>query len=91
MSSTPPQPAAGTDDRLAMGLLAAHIPLTLLLDLAETFGPPSRDIFTNEDCDGAARWLPQARDSAAPVPANAPETPVWASSSWPRTDASVRA
>lgn len=36
------------EEALTMGLLAAHIPLTLLLDLAETFGPPSHDIFEDE-------------------------------------------
>lgn len=35
-------------DALAMGLLQAHIPLTLLLDLAETFGPPSQQILESE-------------------------------------------
>ncbi|HEV7208602.1 MAG TPA: hypothetical protein VGN54_07675 [Mycobacteriales bacterium] len=34
---------------LSMSLLAAGIPLTLLLDLAESFGPPSADILAGED------------------------------------------
>lgn len=42
----------GAGDRaadLSMSLLAAGIPLTLLLDLAENFGPPSADILAAED------------------------------------------
>lgn len=47
-----------TVDALAMHLLAAHIPLTLLLDLAENFGPPSTQISATEVPVGEdARWL----------------------------------
>lgn len=47
-----------TADALAMHLLAAHIPLTLLLDLAENFGPPSTQISATEVPVGEdARWL----------------------------------
>jgi hypothetical protein len=35
-------------DELPMNLLAAGIPLTLLLDLAENFGPPSAQILAAE-------------------------------------------
>ncbi|HVV29544.1 MAG TPA: hypothetical protein VHC41_01565 [Mycobacteriales bacterium] len=48
---------------LAMSLLAAHIPLTLLLDLAENFGPPSAQILASESEPVPAWWLP--RPSAA--------------------------
>lgn len=40
--------AAVDVDELTMSLLAAGIPLTLLLDLAESFGPPSAAILAEE-------------------------------------------
>lgn len=39
-------------------LLASHVPLTLLLDLADPGGPHSADLMWNEA--GAADWLPRA-------------------------------
>jgi len=44
----PADPQSAEDD-LSMSLLAAGIPLTLLLDLAESFGPPSAQILAGED------------------------------------------
>jgi hypothetical protein len=71
---------------LPMNLLAAGIPLTLLLDLAENFGPPSNQILEAEhdsvyhDPDEpAADWLshlptPGTAALQAPVPgARAPQ------------------
>ena len=67
-------------DDLPMNLLAAGIPLTLLLDLAENFGPPSSQILEAEhdavyhDPDEpAADWLahlptPGTAAMQAPVP-----------------------
>jgi hypothetical protein len=68
-----------TADDLPMNLLAAGIPLTLLLDLAENFGPPSNQILEAEhdsvyhDPDEpAADWL-----SHLPTPGTAAlQTPV---------------
>ena len=40
-------------------LLAAHVPLTLLLDLADPFGPHSSDVFDAEP--GSSDWLPTPR------------------------------
>lgn len=37
-------------------LLAAHVPLSLLLDLADVYGPHSGDLFTVER--GLLDWLP---------------------------------
>lgn len=41
-------PVAAYADSIAMRMLAAGIPLTLLLDLAEAFGPPSAEILVEE-------------------------------------------
>lgn len=49
---TPIMPVA---DSFAMRMLQAGIPLTLLLDLAEQFGPPSVDILRAEGND--CGWL----------------------------------
>ena len=49
------EPVATNDGRLAMRLLAAGIPLTLLLDLAENFGPPSVQILCEETADDS--WV----------------------------------
>ncbi len=61
-----------------MDLLAAHIPLTLLLDLAENFGPPSQEILQSE-----AATSDPADTSRTPAPVSddesLPKTP------WPRT------
>ena len=54
--------AVEDDDRLAGrtgALLAAHVPLSLLLDLADPCGPDSRDVFATEP--GSADWLPSPR------------------------------
>lgn len=51
-----------TGEPLPMRLLAAGIPLTLLLDLAESFGPPSGDILRDER--GDADWLRSAPEQA---------------------------
>ena len=51
-------PAAGgaaADDTAAGALLAAHVPLSLLFDLAEPFGPDSCSLL--EDEGGEAGWL----------------------------------
>jgi hypothetical protein len=56
-------PVTRVADDFAMRLLSDHIPLTLLLDLAEQFGPPSGDILRNEiplDPAGALDWIPTA-------------------------------
>ena len=47
-----PAPAAPTR---AESLLAAHVPLSLLLDLVDPGGPRSRDLLTAEP--GTADWL----------------------------------
>ncbi len=39
----------------AVAMLAAHVPLSLLLDLADPAGPRSRDLLTAEA--GSAEWL----------------------------------
>lgn len=54
------------DDALTMGLLAAHIPLTLLLDLAETFGPPSHQILESEGHEIEVPLMRTDEDSPAP-------------------------
>ena len=43
-----------------MGLLAAGIPLSLLLDLADSAGPQSRDLAEHETGDSS--WLGWSRD-----------------------------
>lgn len=48
--------APDASDELAMGMLGAGIPLTLVLDLAESFGPPSAEILATEDPE-AGDWL----------------------------------
>jgi hypothetical protein len=49
------------DDLLVMDLLAAHVPVTLLLDLA---APPDADeVYVTEG--GTADWLGSLRSSAA--------------------------
>jgi hypothetical protein len=42
--------AVRNDDRV-MGLLAAGVPLTLLIDLVDPLGPPSREILLHESGD----------------------------------------
>ena len=61
-------------DELPMNLLAAGIPLTLLLDLAENFGPPSSEILEAEhdavyhDPDEpAADWLSHLPTAGTPT------------------------
>lgn len=53
-----PEPAArtqpGADE--VRRLLAAHVPLSLLMDLADPDGPPSGELFTAEP--GSCDWLP---------------------------------
>ncbi|HEU0101290.1 MAG TPA: hypothetical protein VFR07_03145 [Mycobacteriales bacterium] len=64
---TPPGRSYGRDplpdgDALAARtgqLLAAHVPLSLLLDLSDPGGPHSRDLFDAEP--EAASWLPAPR------------------------------
>jgi hypothetical protein len=54
-------PVTRVADDFAMRLLGDHIPLTLLLDLAEHFGPLSSDILHNEislDPSADLRWIP---------------------------------
>jgi|GEM_PF-6096841 len=51
------EPFDDPDDELPMHLLAAGIPLTLLLDLAENFGPPSHQILESE-VDEPENWIP---------------------------------
>ncbi|MDX6202111.1 MAG: hypothetical protein QOF82_3139 [Frankiales bacterium] len=46
-----------------MGLLAAGIPLSLLMDLVDAGGPQSRDLVDNEV--GDASWLGWSRSHAA--------------------------
>jgi hypothetical protein len=64
-TSEQPEPQPGDDelaDRIA-ALLAAHVPLSLLLDLGDPAGPHSRDLFAAEA--GQADWLlPAPRPSA---------------------------
>lgn len=49
-------------DRQGMDLLAAHVPLTLLIDLAEAPGPASDDILDNERPAAAElAWLVASR------------------------------
>ena len=45
-----------------MGLLAAGIPLSLLLDLADAAGPQSQDLAEHEDGDSS--WLGWSREHA---------------------------
>ncbi len=49
-----PHPDEPAPDRTS-ALLAAHVPLTLLLDLADPSGPHSRDLLAEEP--GDADWL----------------------------------
>lgn len=49
-----PSPTACPPTR-AESLLAAHVPLSLLLDLVDPAGPRSRDLLTAEP--GTADWL----------------------------------
>lgn len=49
-------PTDQSANSLPMRMLAAGVPLTLLMDLAEAFGPPSASIMTEERGDAA--WLP---------------------------------
>jgi hypothetical protein len=44
----PAQPSRDEADKQGMDLLAAHVPLTLLIDLAGDAGPGSRDILLDE-------------------------------------------
>jgi len=69
-----PAPVDQVADELPMNLLAAGIPLTLLLDLAENFGPPSSQIPEAEhdavyhDPDApAADWLSHLPTSGTPA------------------------
>lgn len=63
--AAPTESGPAPEQSLPMRLLAAGIPLTLLLDLAEQFGPPSRDILRAEH--GDAEWL--LADVLTPRPA----------------------
>jgi hypothetical protein len=56
------------DDALTMDLLAAHIPITLLLDLAETFGPPSRQILESEGHEAEVPVMREGDGSGDPSP-----------------------
>ena len=47
--------ASATGASRAAALLAAHVPLSLLLDLADPSGPRSDDLMTAEP--GTADWL----------------------------------
>ena len=51
----PTAPATADGPSRAVALLAAHVPLSLLLDLADPSGPCSDDLMTAEP--GAADWL----------------------------------
>ena len=44
----PSQPSRDDADKQGMDLLAAHVPLTLLIDLAGDRGPGSREILLDE-------------------------------------------
>lgn len=44
----PAQPSRDDADQQGMDLLAAHVPLTLLIDLADDPAPASREILTEE-------------------------------------------
>lgn len=62
-------PPAGADGRRRPGgqtpaaLLAAHVPLSLLLDLADPTGPHSRDLLAEEP--GSADWLQRSPEQPA--------------------------
>ncbi|HEY5335368.1 MAG TPA: hypothetical protein VIJ71_05035 [Mycobacteriales bacterium] len=58
----PDAEVADAPDRHGMDLLAAHVPLSLLLDLAQRRGPQSKQILKTEvpDEDELA-WLSSAR------------------------------
>lgn len=50
-----PSPAPACPHTRAESLLAAHVPLSLLLDLVDPSGPHSLDLMTAEP--GTADWL----------------------------------
>lgn len=52
---SPPAALRPATAERAAALLAAHVPLSLLLDLAEPAGPRSRDLLDAEP--GTADWL----------------------------------
>jgi hypothetical protein len=80
----PNDDAEENDEALTMGLLAAHIPLTLLLDLAETFGPPSHEILEDEG------HLPEPR-MTHPEENNPDPLPLRTSPQRPSVDAPIEA
>ena len=52
----PPDQALDPLDRDVMGLLAEHVPLSLLMDLALPAGPPSSDVLTAEGLPTDRWW-----------------------------------
>ena len=56
LTETPAHPSTGTPTSRALGLLAAGVPLSLLLDLASAV--PSHDLFDVEV--GDTTWVPHA-------------------------------
>lgn len=60
--TVPEAGASDAPDRQGMDLLAAHVPLSLLLDLAQRRGPKSQQILATEVPDDAdLAWLGSAR------------------------------
>jgi hypothetical protein len=59
--------AAGTDegDQRVMGLLSEHVPLSLLVDLADPEGPASDEILQSEGMPEDAWWVQEGVDLTA--------------------------
>ena len=53
------QDEAAHVDEEVMELLAEHVPLSLLMDLATPGGPPSRDLLQTEGLPEQAWWEPR--------------------------------
>ncbi len=62
--ATPPVPAPRHATRDVPSLLAAHVPLSLLLDLADPLGPHSDDLLVAEP--GCSDWLHGEGDPGRP-------------------------
>ncbi len=56
-----PSAAGRTAGHTPAALLAAHVPLSLLLDIADPTGPHSRELLAEEP--GSADWLHRVREA----------------------------
>lgn len=60
-------------DARVMGLLSEHVPLSLLVDLADPDGPASDEILQSEGRPDDAWWVQEGADDGTEPPADEPD------------------